>query len=123
MKLFETAFFWIGANFTTEVYMLSSRIQGILWSMADIVLVFVFLKICDLIRDQKKKKKILFRYFLLWLTAILTPLLIFTHEPKEFLILESAICGTQFAILVYTVIIERKSMVVFLKEILSKSIC
>ena len=118
MKLIETIFVWVAANFTTEVYMISTKIQGILWSIADIVLVFVFLKIADLVRVRTQKKKIRWRYFSLWFSAVLTPILIFTQTPKQVILLESVICGTQFSILIYTVIVERKGMMDFItKEI------
>lgn len=116
MKLLETIFLWIGANFTTEVYMLYTKFQGILWSLGDIVLVFALLKIADSIRIRRQKQKIRIRYIFLLFSAILTPLLVFTQTPKQFLFLESIICGTQFTILVYTLITERKGMVDFIKE-------
>jgi len=114
MGLFQNIFMWIGTNFTTEVYMVSTKIQGILWSMADIVLVFVLLKIAGVVRIGTKKK-IVFRYLFLWFSGILTPLLLFTQTGTQFLILESIICGVQFSILVYTVIVEREGMMSFVR--------
>lgn len=119
MNPFETILLWIGANFTTEVYMYYTKLQGILWSLADIVLVLALLKIADLIRARAQKKKIRFRYLFLLFSAILTPLLVFTQSPKQFFILESIICGTQFVILVYTVVGERKGMMDGIKEIVA----
>jgi len=119
MKPLEAAFSWIALHFTTEAYMLSSKIQGILWSMADLALIFILLKISDVVRSRAGRRKILFRYILLCFSAILTPLLAFTQEPKEFFILESIICGIQFSILLYSIAVEGKDMMDFFKEILS----
>jgi len=113
MKFIDHIFLWIGNNFTTEVYMVSTRMQGILWSMADIVLVFILLKMAGLSRIKAGEKKIFIRYYLLWSSAILTPLLGFARTPREFFILESIICGIQFLILAYTVIVESKHILNF----------
>jgi len=117
MKFFESLLLLVGKNFTTEVYMFYTKLQGMIWSIADIVLVLVLLKIADLIRKRSQKKRITLRYVFLLVSAILTPLLIFTKTPRQFLLLESIICGTQFSILVYTVIVEIKDMVEAVKKI------
>lgn len=119
MTSLEAAFSWIALHFTTEAYMLSSKIQGILWSMADLALIFVLLKISDFVRTRAGRKKIRLRYVLLSFSAILTPLLAFTREPKEFFILESIICGIQFSLLLYSIAVESKGMKDFFEEILS----
>ena len=121
MRLVEGIFLWVGANFSTEVYMLSTKIQGILWSMADIALVYLLLKIATLVRAKKQKKKIIFRYFFLWFSALLTPLLIFTDESEQFFLLESIIFATQYAILLYTLIVERKGMIDVVKEVVAEN--
>ncbi len=112
----EALFLWIGAHFTTEAYLLSSKLQGILWSAADIVLVLALLKIADFVRARSGETKIVIRYLLLWLSALITLLMFFVQSPKQFFLLEAAVCGTQFLILVYTVIAERKRMVAVMKK-------
>jgi len=119
MTLLETIFLWIGTNFTTEIYMLYTKLQGTLWSIADIVLVFVLLKIAGMVRKKTKKKEIVFRYLFLWFSAILTPVLIFTQTSRQFFLFESLVCGIQFLIIVYTVIPERRLMMNFIGEILT----
>ncbi|MEW6667257.1 MAG: hypothetical protein AB1512_18800 [Thermodesulfobacteriota bacterium] len=110
MNIVEQIFLWIGRNFTTESYMFHSKIQVILWSAADIILVLALLKIVTLGRRKAGLKGPLARYVLLFLTAVLTPLLLFSRTPREFLLLECIICGGQFLILLYTVIFERKTL-------------
>jgi hypothetical protein len=117
VKAIETLLLWIGVSFTADLYMMSAKIQGMLWSVADIVLVFVFLKIADQVRLRTRGGKIRWRYFFLWGSAALTPLLVFTRNMDQFLLLESVICGIQFCILILTVIMERKGAINVFKDI------
>ena len=116
LESLEAVFLWIGAHFTAEAYLLSSKLQGILWSAADIVLVLVLLKIADFVRARSGETKIVIRYLLLWLSALMTPLMFFVNSPQQFFLLEAAVCGTQFLILVYTVTAERRRMVAVMKK-------
>jgi peptidoglycan/LPS O-acetylase OafA/YrhL len=116
LELLEASFLWIGAHFTAEVYLFSSKLQGMLWSAADIVLVLALLKIADFVRHRSGEKKIALRYLFLWLSALITPLMFFAQSPQQFFLLEAAICGMQFLILVYTVVAERKRMVAVMRK-------
>lgn len=89
-----------------------------IWSMADLLLIFFILKITDLIRADRGKGKIVFRYLFLWSSAILTPLLILPQSKDGFFLLESLICGIQFSILVYTVILERRLLLSFIHRMM-----
>lgn len=113
----EMVFLEIGKSFSTEAYMLTTKVQGILWSISDIIIIYVMLKIVSLIREQNQKKKILLRYIFLWLSAILVPFLVFTITPKQFFILESIIFGLQFSVLIYSVFAETKDTIIFFKKI------
>ena len=115
MSALEELLIWIGTNFTLEAYMTYAKIQGLLWSLADIGLVLAFLKISDFIRQKRGRKNIKIRYFFLYFSAALTPFIVLTKTPKHFYILESCICGIQFFILIYSVIAERKDLIDFFK--------
>jgi hypothetical protein len=106
----EQFLLWISLNFTDEAYLFHSKIQVILWSAADIILVLAMLRIVNLSRRRVGLKGPLVRYVLLGLTAALTPLLLFARTPGEFFRLECIICGGQFLILLYTVVFERKRL-------------
>ena len=86
--------------------MFYSKLQGLLWSAADIVLILALLKMADWVRRETGDRKIRIRYVLLLLSALCTPLLVFSRTPKEFFYLEAVICGIQFLILIYTVLAE-----------------
>jgi len=107
MGFLEDALYWISTHFTADTYLVSTKVQGLLWSAADIVLVLVLLRIADLLRRRASTPPIRWRYVLLGLTALLTPLLAWASSPARFLMLESVICGIQFLLLVYTLIAER----------------
>jgi hypothetical protein len=113
----ERVFWEIGKNFSTEAYVLTTKIQGILWSVSDIIIIYFMLKIASLIREKNRKKKIFVRYVFLWLSAILVPFLVFTTTPKQFFILESVIFGLQFAVIIYSVITETKDALKFFRKI------
>lgn len=116
MNELQALFVWISTQFSTDLYMMTSRLQGVLWSAADIVLVLFFLKIADLARRKALKRRMVFRYLFLWISALLTPLLFFAPTPKSFFGLETVICGMQFLILGYTIILERKVMMEMLQS-------
>jgi len=116
-NLIDMVFLEIGKSFSTEAYMLTTKVQGILWSISDIIIIYVMLKITSLIREQNQKKKILFRYIFLWLSAILVPFLVFTVTPRQFFILESVIFGLQFSVLIYSVFAETKDTIMFFRKI------
>lgn len=120
-NLMEMVFLEIGKSFSTEAYMLTTKVQGILWSISDIIIIYVMLKIVSLIREKNRKKKILFRYIFLWLSAILVPFLVFTVTPRQFFILESVIFGLQFSVLIYSVFAETKDTIIFFRKIIVDS--
>jgi len=44
-NLMDMIFLEIGKNFSTEAYMLTTKVQGILWSISDIIIIYFMLKI------------------------------------------------------------------------------
>lgn len=110
MSALDQIFLWISVNFTAEAYLFHTKIQGIVWSLADIILVLALLRIVDLGRRKAGLKGPWVRYAFLCLTALLTPLLLFSRTRGEFFLLECIICGGQFLILLYTVVVERKRL-------------
>jgi len=116
-NLMDMIFLEIGKNFSTEAYMLTTKVQGILWSISDIIIIYFMLKIASLIREKNQKKEILLRYIFLWLSAVLVPFLVFTVTPRQFFILESVIFGLQFFVLIYSVFVETKDTITFFRKI------
>lgn len=108
MDTIETMFLWIGSNFNAALYLLTSKVQAVLWSAADVVLVLAVLKIADLARTREGLGRLTVLYWLLWGSALLTPLLPVAATPRQFFTLECVICGSQFMILLYVALTEKK---------------
>ena len=117
MTWIEPSFLWIASNFNAGLYLLTSKIQGILWSGADIILVLAVLKIADLARKQYGLGRLRPLHLLLWATAILTPLLLFARTPRQFFLLECILCGTQFLILLHVAITERRRILELILQV------
>jgi hypothetical protein len=116
-SLLDRLFLQIGTGFTTEAYMAVTRFQGILWSISDILIIFILLKIVSLIKGQDHRKRILIQYLLLWISAIIVPFLIFIKDPSLFFKVESVIFGLQFIVLIYTVIADSRDIMNYFKKI------
>jgi len=52
-NLIDMVFWEIGKNFTTEAYMLTTKVQGILWSISDIIIIYFMLKIYSVFTETK----------------------------------------------------------------------
>ena len=118
-NVMDMIFFEIGKNFSTEAYMWATKVQGILWSISDVIIIYVILKIASLIREKNQQQKIRFRYILMWMSAVLVPFLLFTVTPRQFFILESVIFGLQFSVLIYSVIAETKNTITFFRKLVA----
>ncbi len=110
---------WAAENFTFDLYMLTTKIQGILWSIADIALIYYFLKIAALTCNDAQSAKMKIRFFSLWLSAALTPFLLFTHTKFQYFVLDAVICGFQYLILLVTLILSGKKMLHHFKQIIT----
>jgi len=114
----DTVFLAIGKGFSPDVYLLTTKIQGILWSAADIVFIFCLLKITDMILKKDHKKPITIRYWLLLMSAMPVPLLIFTTQSSRFFIIECVVFGLQLSVMVYTIFANIKDIMNFFRKII-----
>lgn len=121
MEILTDILIWVGHHFTRDVYFTTTKIQGILWSLADIAIAWYMLKIADLIRKRTGKIKIVWRYYFLLLSAILTPFLLVMKTSRHFFILEAAIFAIQYSLFIYTVVAERKGALLYIKSIIQKN--
>ena len=115
MEILTNILLWVGSHFSHEVYYTTTKIQGIFWSMADIAIAWYMLKIADFIRNRTGRPKIIWRYYFLLLSAILTPFLLVMKTAKYFFILEAVIFAIQYLLLMYSVVAERKGVLLFIK--------
>lgn len=110
---------WVSNHFTIKHYLTATKMLGMLWSIADIVLVYYFLKIAELSTTNTSNGKIKYRYWLLWLSAVLTPFLLFAQTKNQYFILDSIVCGLQYLILLYTLIFSGKTMMRYILNIIN----
>jgi hypothetical protein len=120
MRVIENFFLWLAHDFDTPRYMFHTKLQAIFWSVADLVLIFAFLKIVDELKKKKMKKGIHKRFWLLYFSAALKIVPFFYETPEMFISLDFFICSLQYAILVYTIIADRKIIMALPKYFHSK---
>lgn len=114
-------FLYIGAHFSPDAYMTATRIQGILWSVSDVVLIFILLKIIASIKGDRCRKRLTVQYLLLWISAGMALFLPFINDAKRFFILESVIFGLQFIVLVYSVFADSNDVLMRLRDFINSS--
>lgn len=85
--------------------------QVIGWTIADIVIVFGFLKIADIINESKGKRKATIRYFILSLSIVVMFGFIFYHSEVMFTYISLGTAGTHYLIIIYTFFEIRIEMV------------
>ena len=115
MTVLADLFLYIGAHFTRDVYMTATRIQGVLWSVSDVLLIFILLKIIAHIKGPRCRRRLRVQHLLLWTSAALVPFLPFIADPRQFFILESVIFGLQFAVLIYSLFADAGDVMAYFK--------
>lgn len=120
METLTNILLWIGTNFTDEAYYTTTKVQGIFWSLADIAIIWYMLKVADFIRSRTGESKITLRYYFLFLSAVLTLFLLMMKTAQLFFILETAILAIQYLLVMYTVVMERKNVLLCIKIITQK---
>lgn len=115
MEILPNTLLWIGNHFSHEIYYTTTKVQGLFWSLADIALVWYMLKIADFIRNRTGRSKITWRYYLLFISVILTPFLLVMETSTHFFILEAVIFAIQYLLLLYSVVAEKKGVLLFIR--------
>lgn len=100
----------ISRTFDYHAYMRLTRIQAIFWSLADIIMILVFLRIVELLLRKKGGRLSVWRYFFLLISALMTPMLLKAGSSRSFLLTEAAIFTIQYLLLIYTLIRDGRSV-------------
>jgi hypothetical protein len=106
---------WLGQNFTSDLFHLSTVIQEAFWSTAELLIVFFCLKIANFVRIKNGKRRIIMRYILFWGIVIVNPVMIYTmpgHAHDRLMLIN-------FSIMIYTAISERRDIILTLNEIIN----
>lgn len=117
--MIETLFRAIAEGFTDDVYQRFTRVQMIAWSVADLLLVWVVLRISGYVRRAQRRPRIVFRYVLLAGSVFLTPLVPFVSDLDSVFRLESAIFVLQYAALLSSLVLEGPHVMRFLRSLVN----
>jgi len=120
MSVLESWFFEIASRFDAGTYLLWTRFQVLGWSVADLVILFAVLKVSDLARARECRRKIRFRYLLLLLSAALIPFAVLAEGSDQVFLWEAAVFGLQFAVLLFSVLVERKAVLALIRSHLAR---
>ena len=116
INMLDKIFLWISQNYRNELYMAGTRLAGLLCSYADIIMLWMFLKLCDDINGKISRR----RYLLLKIFAVLTPSLLFVKDSTIFFILQGFVLSVPYFILVWTAFTEAKNILAHIKEVIHK---
>lgn len=84
--------------------------EALLWSTADFFLIFYFLKFCDQIRKLNYLHQYRYLYWLLFFSVVWIPLLFFTKDLSEYLLVEIIIINIHYFIAVYLIVKNGKQI-------------
>ena len=91
----------IGDHFTHEQYMFWSRIQGTLWTAADVVLIVYLIRITNLFRRHLELRQHLWSYAVLGATLPFAALVPVVEDARTFFYLELAVTVPHFLLILY----------------------
>ena len=87
-----------------------AKIEGMLWSIADVLLIFSVLRLVDVVRKFSHVKTYKKLYYLLFFSFALTPLLLFVSNLFYFLTIEIIVLDIQYIIVIYVIMRNRGLM-------------
>ena len=112
MTLIDGFFEWIAANYRSELYMAGTRWSGVLCSVADIAMIWMFLRLRDEIHKEVSRR----RYMALVVFAALTPTLLLVKSSTVFFPLQGFVLAAPYVILVWTAAAEAGSILTHIRD-------
>ncbi len=91
----------IGSHFSQEQYMFWSRIQGTLWTAADIVLIVYLIRTTNLFRRHLGLRLHRWTYAVLGMTLPFAALVSVVQDARAFFYLELAVTVPHFLLILY----------------------
>lgn len=92
---------WMGERFSPEAYLFWTRIQCLLWTGADLVIIFYLTRIANLGRARLGRAPHRAPYVILVVTAALAPGVAFVSTGMQVFLLELAITVPHFLVILY----------------------
>lgn len=94
----------LGERFTPEQYLFWSRIEGSLWTLADVVIVLYLLRIVNLARNYLGAPRRVAPYVLLALTLPPAACIPFVQSGRAFFLLEVAVTIPHFGLILWLIL-------------------
>ena len=101
MNTFIEILRFLGAHYSPEQYLFMTKIQCLLWTAADLVVVFYLLQIANLARTQLHLPKHLYPYIALGVTVFFVPLVPIAQSGAMIFRLELLITVPHFVLILY----------------------
>jgi len=99
--MLDEAIRWIGGQFSAEQYLLWTRIQCVLWSLADLGIVCFLLRSANVLRRTVARTPHFFPYLVLAATVPFIPIVPFAPTGGLIFVLEIAITVPHFLLILY----------------------
>lgn len=113
IEFFDSLFAWLALEYGAgPMYLIGSKICGVLCSFADIAMIWMLLRLRDEVRGGVSKR----RYAVLAVFAALTPTLLLPDVSTDFFILQFIVLGLPYMILVGTIAFEAKHILRHIRE-------
>ena len=106
----------IGENFPPEAYLTLTRVEGLLWTAADYVLVIYMLRIANLIRRATGARAHRISWVILAATVPFAALLPIAPNGQAFFRLELAVTMPHFALILYLCVANTQTAAAFLAK-------
>lgn len=92
---------YAGSCFSAGQYLYWTRIQCMAWTVADIALILALLRLANLCRAITGARKHIFSYIVLFMSAMLAPLVLWAPNGSVIFALELLITVPHFLIILY----------------------
>jgi hypothetical protein len=112
---------FLGAYFTPEQYLFMTKLQCLLWTAADVVIVYYLIQIANLARGHLNMKKHLAPFIVLGCTLFLIPLVPIAKTGNAIYTLELLITIPHFLLILYILAANTKAFPAFLSYLVNKS--
>ncbi len=95
-----------GGWFTPEQYLLWTRVEGLAWTLADLVIVWYLLRLGNLCRASMGRRQHRIAYAVLAMTLPFVALLPFAQTGMAFFFLELLVTIPHFVLIVYALLTD-----------------
>jgi hypothetical protein len=99
--MLNQAILWLGERFSPEQYLFWTRIQCLMWTSADVVIVYYLLRIANLGRRLIGVRAHRYSYVILVLTLPGMPFIALAQNGSQIFLLELAITVPHFLLILY----------------------